>query len=89
MQTVLREDDGALLVPGGFPLHDLPDIGVRLDLPRSGDYTTIAGLMLARLGHIPTVPGETLRLPGVTAEVVEVAGRAIRKVRLRPESAGS
>jgi putative hemolysin len=85
VQTVVREDDGALLVPGTFPLHDLPDIGVRLDLPRSGDYTTVAGLMLARLGHIPTGPGETLRLPGSTAEVVEVAGRAIRTVRLRPE----
>ncbi|MFC6021230.1 hemolysin family protein [Plantactinospora solaniradicis] len=87
VQTVVREDDGALLVPGSFPLHDLPDVGVRLDLPRSGDYTTVAGLVLARLGHIPTAPGETLRLPGMTAEVVEVAGRAIRLVRLRPEPA--
>jgi putative hemolysin len=83
VQSVVREDDGALLVPGGFPLHDLPDLGISLRLPLSGEYTTVAGLVLARLGHLPTGPGETLRLPGFTAQVVEVAGHAIRTVRLR------
>ena len=88
VQTVVREDDGGLLVPGGFPLHDLGDLGIHLDLPRSGEYTTVAGLLLAQLGHIPGGPGETLRLPGLTAEVVEVAGHAIRTVRLRPGGDG-
>ena len=40
-------------------------------------------LMLAHLGHIPTEPGETVQVDGHTAEVVEVTGRAITKVRLR------
>jgi putative hemolysin len=40
--------------------------------------------MLAGLGHVPAAPGETLRLPGLTAQVVEVCGHAIGRVRLRP-----
>lgn len=85
VQTVVREADGSLLVPGGFPLHDLPDIGIDLASPADGDYTTVAGLVLAQLGHIPTAPGETLQLPGLTAQVAEVTGRAISRIRLRPE----
>ncbi|MFG3556566.1 hemolysin family protein [Micromonospora sp. NPDC047557] len=83
VRDVAREPDGALLVPGDFPLHDLPDLGVRLSFPLSREYTTVAGLVLARLGHLPGEPGETVRLPGLTIEVVEVADRAVRRVRLR------
>ncbi|MET8354715.1 MULTISPECIES: hemolysin family protein [unclassified Micromonospora] len=83
VHEVVREPDGSLLVPGDFPLHDLPDLGVRLSFPLSREYTTVAGLVLARLRHLPGEPGETVRLPGLTLEVVEVADRAVRRVRLR------
>ncbi|HET9518230.1 MAG TPA: hemolysin family protein [Actinoplanes sp.] len=83
VQSVVKESDGALLMPGGFPIHDLPDIGFDTDGTEDGDYTTIAGMVLAALGHIPTEPGETVTLPLFTAEVVEVTGRAITRVRLR------
>ncbi|MFC5926295.1 hemolysin family protein [Micromonospora vulcania] len=82
VRAAVREPDGSLLVPGDFPLHDLPDLGVRLSFPLSRDYTTVAGLVLARLGHLPREAGETVRLPGLTMEVVEVADRAVRRVRL-------
>jgi putative hemolysin len=84
--AVVREADGALLVPGSFPIHDLPDIGLHdeSNAHEDGDYTTVAGMVLAALGHIPTDPGEVVELPGFTAEVVEVTGRAITRVRLRP-----
>jgi len=83
---VIHEPDGGLLMPGSFPIHDLPDIGFDGDPPAhdEGDYTTVAGMMLAALGHIPTAPGEVVELPQFTAEVVEVTGRAITRVRLRP-----
>lgn len=84
VQSMVREDDGAMLLPGTFPIHDLPDIGVEIEEADEGDYTTVAGLVLARLGHIPTGPGETVSIDGHTAEVVEVTGRAITRLRLRP-----
>jgi putative hemolysin len=84
--AVVRENDGALLMPGSFPIHDLPDIGLydESNAHEDGDYTTVAGMVLAALGHIPTEPGEVVTLPQFTAEVVEVTGRAITRVRVRP-----
>ncbi|SNT63016.1 putative hemolysin [Asanoa hainanensis] len=83
VQAVVRTAEGDLLLVGTYPIHDLPDIGVDLGDEEPRDYTTIAGLLLSRLGHIPKEPGETVELPGHTAEVVEVTGRAITRVRVR------
>ncbi|MFI2651493.1 hemolysin family protein [Micromonospora fulviviridis] len=88
VHQAVREPDGALLLPGDFPLHDLPEAGVQLTFPLTREYTTVAGLVLAGLGRLPTGPGELVRLPGLTVEVVEVAGRVIRRVRLRGPAAG-
>jgi putative hemolysin len=84
VQAVVKEADGAQVMPGSFPIHDLPDIGFEPDgTEEPGDYTTVAGMVLAALGHIPTAPGEVVTLPLFTAEVLEVTGRAITRVRLR------
>ncbi|ATO13062.1 hemolysin [Micromonospora sp. WMMA2032] len=88
VRRAVREPDGALVLPGDFPLHDLPDAGVRLTFPLTREYTTVAGLVLAGLGRLPDGPGERVRLPGLTVEVVEVAGRAIHRVRLRGSAVG-
>jgi putative hemolysin len=82
--SVIHEDDGAMLLPGTFPIHDLPDIGVDGGDLADSDYTTVAGLVLARLGHIPTAPGEVVDIDGHTAEVTAIAGHAITQLRLRP-----
>ncbi|MEV6600186.1 hemolysin family protein [Actinoplanes sp. NPDC051346] len=82
VRSVVHEDDGAMLLPGTFPIHDLATIGVEVDRAE-GDYTTVAGLLLSRLGHIPEKPGEVVEIDGHTAEVTEVTGRAITAVRLR------
>ena len=85
VEAVVREGEGVYVVVGSFPVHDLPDLGIDVDKVTDGDYTTVAGLLLDRLGHIPSEPGETVNLPGFTAEVLEVTGRAITKVRLRQQ----
>jgi putative hemolysin len=74
-----RDDDGSLHVVGSFPVHDLPDLGVELP---SGPYATIAGLILHRLGRLPT-GGETVEVGGWRLTVEEVQGRAISKVWLQ------
>jgi putative hemolysin len=76
--------DGSMLVPGMFPVHDLADIGVELPSAPPGGYATIAGLMLAALGHIPTAPGEEVTVGQWTLQVTRVEGRAITGVRLIP-----
>ncbi|WP_238009216.1 hemolysin family protein [Dactylosporangium sp. AC04546] len=83
IQQVQRQNDGSLLLPGSFPIHDLPDIGIDLErLPGSG-YTTIAGLVLATLGHLPTAPGESATVGLWTFTVSQVRGRAISAVTAR------
>jgi putative hemolysin len=81
---VQRDPDGALLLPGMFPVHDLPGIGVALTGTPPGGYATVAGLLLAALGHIPTAPGEEVTVGGWTLQVTRVEGRAITGVRLAP-----
>ncbi|WP_028922140.1 hemolysin family protein [Pseudonocardia acaciae] len=84
VMAVQPQPDGSLSLPGTFPVHDLPDLGVVLaDAPR-GDYTTVAGLVLAVLERIPDAPGDTVALTDWTVEVTEVAHHAITGVRLRP-----
>ncbi|HEV7652375.1 MAG TPA: hemolysin family protein [Actinophytocola sp.] len=73
---------GALRLPGTFPVHDLPDVGVELpDRPR-GDYATVAGLILVALGRIPTEPGDRVQLTEWTIEVTAVEHHAITGVRV-------
>ncbi len=45
-----------------------------------GDYSTVAGWMLSKLGHMPEV-GEKLELSDFTVEVMQVSERAILQVR--------
>ncbi|SCL34026.1 putative hemolysin [Micromonospora nigra] len=87
VRAVRTEADGALLLPGTFPLHDLVDVGVELPGRPEGDYTTIAGLVLACLGHIPTAAGESVTVDGWTLEVARIDHRAISAVRARRRSA--
>ncbi|MGH9034523.1 MAG: hemolysin family protein [Acidimicrobiia bacterium] len=82
VQAAERQPDGSVILPGSFPQHDLIDLGI--DLPESDAYSTVAGLVLDRLGHLPR-PGEAVVVDGWRIEVLAVDRRAIRRVRLRPE----
>jgi putative hemolysin len=77
-----REGDGSVLLPGSFPIHDLPDLGITLP---EGPYTTVAGLVLDRLGRLPD-EGEAVRVDGWQLEVLAVENRAITALRLAPSS---
>ena len=79
---VRTEPDGARVLPGRFPWHDLPDIDVTLP---DGPYSTVAGLVLHQLGFIPEQPGDVVTLDGWQLEVLAVDGLAISEVRLRPD----
>jgi putative hemolysin len=78
--AVQWQRDGSLVLPGSFPVHDLPDLGISLP---EGPYATIAGLILDRLGHLPD-KGEAVEVAGWRLEVLDVDRRAITRVRLVP-----
>jgi putative hemolysin len=77
--SVVVEADGALLLPGRFPVHDLPDVGVVVP---SGAYATVAGLLLAKLQRLPDHPGDSVDIEGWRFTVVAVEHRAITRVRV-------
>ncbi len=82
---VVREPGGAFLMPGSFPMHDLVDLGIELP---EGEYTTVAGLVLDRLGHIPRRPGDVVAFDRWAIEIVDVGTRAITRVRIVPRYSG-
>ena len=83
---VVTEPGGSILVPGHFAVHDLVDLDVQ-DVPATGAYATVAGLILDRLGRMPTAPGERVVVSGHEFEVAELSARAIERVRIRPRRA--
>jgi putative hemolysin len=85
VSAVQHEPGGAMVLPGSFPVHDLPDLGVELP---EGPYTTVAGLVLAQLGHLPAA-GEQVEVGGWHLEVLEIDRNAIQRLRLRPAAAPS
>jgi len=78
--SVQRGPAGSLRLRGDFPMHDLPDIGVELP---AGDYVTIGGLLLERLGRIPEV-GEDVEVEGWRLTVTGREEQAVTEVRLDP-----
>lgn len=74
--------DGSWLVSGMLPADALRDHVVHRDLP-PGDYHTVAGFVIFRLGHIPAV-GESLDWEGYRFEVADVSANRIEKIRVGP-----
>jgi putative hemolysin len=86
LSSVRTEPDGTLVLPGTFPVHDLRDLRVELPGRPTGDYTTIAGLVLTCLGHIPTVAGESVTVDGWELAVADIDHHAITEVRVRRDA---
>ncbi len=71
---------GSVVLDGSVTLRDLAT-QLRWDLPRTPGVETLAGLLLARLGHIPE-PGEQLVLEGRRFQVVAMDRHRIARVRV-------
>ncbi len=59
---------------------------LEIELPEEEDYETLAGFVLAQLGHFPEV-GESFEYGGWELEVAEASDRRVLKVALRPLAA--
>ena len=77
---VLSSSGGAVVMEGSVNLRDL-ETQVQWNLPRDGGVETLAGFVLARLGHIPQ-PGESVEFEGRRLTVVEMDARRIARIRV-------
>jgi len=78
----VEREDGSWLVDGGAGVEALAEVfGLRLD-PGPRDYSTVSGLVLARLERIPST-GDTTDWQGLSIEVVDMDGRRIDKLLIK------
>jgi putative hemolysin len=87
-RPVTRRPDGSWLVDG---MEAYDAVRQQVGLPAMpaearGGYTTIAGLVLARLGRVP-VAGDEIRLGDFVIEVVDLDERRIDRLLIRQASA--
>jgi CBS domain containing-hemolysin-like protein len=79
-EDIVKQSDGSFLVKGGTEIRkieDLFDTEIEAD-----DFTTLAGLIIRQLRHLPSV-GEQIQFKGLLFEIVEADRRRVRKVRVR------
>jgi len=82
--SIVVREDGSLLVDGRTPLYELlGHLGLEEEAIDTGEATTAAGLVLHLTGRIPSV-GERVTFAGYEIEVVDLDGRRIDKLLVRP-----
>jgi putative hemolysin len=75
-----RREDGSWLIDAQMPVFEVERVlGVEGLAVDDAEYTTLAGFVLFRLGHIPQV-GETFKWKNWRFEVLDLDGRRIDKV---------
>jgi CBS domain containing-hemolysin-like protein len=78
---IVKAQDGSYLVDGSAEIRKVEllfDKEIEAD-----DFTTVAGLIINQLGHVP-VAGETLQFKGLEFAVAEADSRRVNKVTVRP-----
>jgi CBS domain containing-hemolysin-like protein len=88
-EQILKLRDGTYMLDGGLVVRDL-NRRLKLSVPESEAYTTIAGFLMTAAGHIP-VHGEVIRHDGLLFHIERVEKRRVLSVRMEkteePEAA--
>ena len=87
-QKFVERDENSWLADGTF---SIPDLMERLDLPddetwEGRGFSTVAGLILDQLGHIPQI-GDAVDWNGLRLEVVDMDGQRIDRVLITRKAA--
>jgi len=72
---ITQREDGSYLIDASIPFADVMRLTGIAEAP-AGDYVTLAGFILARLGELPK-PGDHVVWGGWRFEVVDIDGRRI------------
>lgn len=79
---VLREADGACVVPGSLELDELKELmSEEIEIPEDMDATTVAGLVSELAGRIP-MAGEVIEQHGLRFEILASTDRRIERLRV-------
>ena len=76
---IIRSEDGSYLTDGSAEIRKI-ELLYDKEL-EADDFTTVAGLVINKLGHVPAV-GEQLDFKGLRFEVVESDGKRVNRIRL-------
>jgi magnesium and cobalt exporter, CNNM family len=79
-EGIVRSEDGSYLVDGSAEIKKV-ELLYNKEV-EADDFTTVAGLLINELGHVPAV-GEKLDFKGLQFEVVEADNQRVNRVRLR------
>ncbi len=80
-EAVVRDDE-SWLIDGLMAIDDVERLLGAGNMRSDDDYTTLAGFVLAQLGHLPAT-GENFRWRGLRFEVVDMDGRRIDKLLVK------
>jgi putative hemolysin len=81
----VEREDGSWLVDGLMPIKEFIEEFDFPELPEDeiGDYHTLAGFVVTRIGHIPS-SSETFEWEGFSFEVMDMDMNRVDKVLVRP-----
>jgi CBS domain containing-hemolysin-like protein len=79
-EQIMEERDGTYILDGGLAVRDL-NRRLKLQLPESETYTTIAGFLMTEAGHV-LQPGEVVKHNGLLFRIERVERRRVLRVRL-------
>lgn len=83
--AIVQREDGSWLVDGMVVVDEIKDLTGLARLPgdETGDFHTLGGFMMARMGRIPAV-GDHVAVNGIRFEVVDMDGRRVDRVLIIP-----
>jgi putative hemolysin len=86
--TAKRRDDGSWLIDAMIPIEEFEEAvkDFPLDPVETRDYETFGGLIIRRLGHIPT-EGETFVCGPYIVEIIDMDHHRVDKALLLPRPA--
>lgn len=87
VRSQIQQEGDIYILDGMLAVRDANRV-LKLELPESDGYTTIAGFLLAQAGRL-LGPGESIEHNGSRFTVERVTRRRIRRIRLEPVGATS
>lgn len=86
--NAVRRDDESWLIDGRMAIDEVERLLGCEGMARGDDYSTLAGFVLAELGHLPAI-GERLSWRDLEFEVVDMDGRRIDQLLVRRHGRGT